>query len=99
MECRITVRLTPRGGRDRVEGWEGPVLRVRVAAPPVDGRANRALVALLAGALGVPAGAVRVVGGERSRKKVVAVRGLGPDEVRRRLGGGGLTPGSGPPPA
>ncbi|HEY8492060.1 MAG TPA: DUF167 family protein [Dehalococcoidia bacterium] len=93
MEGRIRVRVTPRAGRDRVDGWDGELLRVRVAAPPAEGRANRALVALLAAALDVPSGAVRVIAGERSREKLVAVRGLTTAEVRRRL-----TPGSGPPP-
>lgn len=83
---RFAVRLTPRASRDEVQGFEGDVLRVRVTAPPVDGRANEALTRLLAARLGVANGAVEVVGGHTSRQKLVAVDGLTVDEVRSRLG-------------
>lgn len=82
---RISVRLTPRAGRDEVLGFEGDVLRVRVAAPPVDGRANEALMRLLASRLGVPHSAVEVVGGHTARQKVVAIDGLNAPEVHARL--------------
>ena len=55
-EVRFAVRLTPRGGADRVDGVVDGVLRVRVAAPPVDGAANTALIRLLARELDVPVG-------------------------------------------
>ena len=84
---RFTVRLTPRGGSDRIDGIIDGVLRVRVAAPPVDGAANDALVRLLAGALGVPRGRVRVVAGASSRTKVVAIEGIGPAAIRARWPG------------
>ena len=86
--ARIAVRLVPRASRDEVAGFEGDVddvLRVRVTAPPVEGRANAALTRLLAKRLGVAWDDVRVVVGQRSRQKVVAVDGLSLDEVRRRL--------------
>ena len=84
---RLSVRLTPRASREEIAGFEGETLRVRVTAPPVAGRANRALVRLLAKRLGVPRGAVRVVTGQTSRRKVVAIAGLDATELRRRLGG------------
>ena len=84
---RLSVRLTPRASREEIAGFEGETLRVRVTAPPVEGRANRALVRLLAKRLGVPRGAVRVVTGQTSRSKVVAIAGLDATELRRRLGG------------
>jgi len=62
------------------DGW-----KARVAAPPERGRANEALAGLLASILKVPAGSVRVVGGQRGRAKVVEVDGLGLEEVERRL--------------
>ena len=83
---RLSVRLTPRASREEIAGFEGETLRVRVTAPPVEGRANRALVRLLAKRLGVPRGAVRVVTGQTSRSKVVAIDGLDATELRRRLG-------------
>jgi len=85
MEARIRVRLTPRAARDGIAGWDGDVLRARVAAPPVGGKANDALERLLAKALGVPKSAVGIVSGGRSRDKTVAVAGLTQDEVERRL--------------
>lgn len=77
MTVRLAVRLTPRGGADRIDGvGEGRVLRVRVAAPPVDGAANEALCRLLARELRVPRGAVRVTSGATGRSKVVEVDGI-----------------------
>ena len=61
--ARLSVRLTPRAARDEIGSFEGETLRVRVTAPPVDGRANEALTRLLASKLGVPRSDVRVVGG------------------------------------
>jgi uncharacterized protein (TIGR00251 family) len=87
--ARLSVRLTPRAARDEVGGFEEETLRVRVAAPPVDGRANEALTRLLASKLRVSRGAVRVVAGETSRLKIVAIEGLSDLEVRRRLGDAG----------
>lgn len=77
---RITVRVTPRGGRDAVGGIgadadAAPHLKLRVAAAPVDGDANAAVEKLLAKWLGVPKTTVEVVGGESSRLKTVKVNG------------------------
>lgn len=83
---RLVVRLVPRASRNEVAGFEGETLRVRVTAPPVEGRANRALERLLAKRLDLPRGAVRVVAGQASRNKVVAVDGLDAAELHRRLG-------------
>lgn len=83
--ARVRVRVTPRAGRDALEGVREGVLRVRVAALPVGGAANAALVRLLAGALGVPRGAVRIVHGAAGRDKTVAVDGLDEAELWRRL--------------
>jgi len=85
MSATLRVHLTPRSGRDEVLGLEGDVLRARVTAPPVEGRANEALLRLLADALGVPKSSLCVVHGQRSREKLVAVEGLDVAEVRRRL--------------
>ena len=92
MPVRLAVRLTPRGGRDAIEGFAEdeagrPVLKARVAAPPVDGEANAALVRLLAKALGLPRSAVRIAAGETARVKGIEIDGLDEAEVRRRLGG------------
>ena len=84
---RLAVRVVACASRNEIAGFEGETLRVRVTAPPVEGRANQALTRLLAKELGVARGDVRVVAGHGSRDKVLAVDGLGAAEVRRRLGG------------
>jgi uncharacterized protein (TIGR00251 family) len=76
----ITVRLTPKGGRDAVEGYETladgrTVLKVRVRAAPSDGEANAALGRVLAKALHVPPSRVHIVGGATSRIKRVEISG------------------------
>jgi uncharacterized protein (TIGR00251 family) len=78
---RFAVRLTPRGGRDAVEGWAAGadgrrVLKVRVAAPPVDSQANAALVKLIAKTLGVARSSVSIASGEGARVKMIEVEGL-----------------------
>ena len=85
MPTTIRVHLTPRSARDEMLGWDDDVLRARVSAPPVKGRANEALLRLLAEALGVPKSSLRIVRGQRSREKLVAVDGLDAAEVKRRL--------------
>lgn len=78
----LFVRVTPNAGRDAIEGVElrddgSAVLRVRVKAVPDKGKANAAVVALIAKALGVPKSAVSVVSGETARLKTLAVVGDG----------------------
>jgi uncharacterized protein YggU (UPF0235/DUF167 family) len=76
---RITVRLTPKGGRDAIEGWMEfageRVLKARVAAAPEGGNANAALIALLAHALAVPKSRIRLAAGETSRRKILEIDG------------------------
>ena len=81
----LSVKVVPRASRDKVVGWSGGVLRLRVRAPPQDGRANAAVVALLAGALGVRKSAVVITAGHASAVKRVAVEGLTRNEVDQRL--------------
>ena len=76
----LHVRLTPKGGRDAVEGWmpgadDVPYLKVRVRAAPEDGKANTALTELLAESLSVPKSAVRVVAGGSARLKRIEIAG------------------------
>ena len=70
-----------------MDGVRDGVLRARVAAPPVGDEANRALIRLLAQELAAPAGAVRIVSGERSRIKRVAVVGMSPERLTARWPG------------
>jgi len=86
-EIRFSVRLTPRADRDAIDGVGDGVLRARVSSPPVDGAANAALVRLIASELEVTKGSVRIVSGESSRSKVVAVDGVGPEAIVARWPG------------
>ncbi len=81
----MRLRVQPRASREGIDGWQGGAWRVRVSAPPVDGDANRAVIALLARTLGVRAGALSIVQGARGRDKLVRVDGLSPVDVTARL--------------
>ncbi len=80
----ITVRVIPRSSRNRLE-WEQGVLKARLTAPPVDGAANEALVALLAERLGLPKRSISIVRGGSSRQKIVDVQGITLEEVERKI--------------
>lgn len=72
--ARLAVRVVPRADRNALDGLtDSGALRVRLVAPPVEGAANAALVALLAGMLRVPKRDIRILRGERGREKVVLI--------------------------
>ncbi len=83
----LPVRVQPRARRNEVVGWQGPALRVRVTAPPTEGRANEAVVELLAAALGLPRSTIGLVSGAASRDKLVRVAGHSLADLRVRLDG------------
>lgn len=78
--------MTPGARRSEFAGVADARLRVRLAAPATDGRANAELVRLLAKALGIPRDAVTIGPGGRSRRKLVHLAGVTLDDARRRLG-------------
>ena len=80
----ITVRVIPRSSRNSLE-WEQGVLKARLTAPPVDGAANEALVALLADRLGLPKRSISIVHGASSRQKKVEIQGMALEEVERKI--------------
>ena len=75
IEQRISVRVTPRSSVDEVVGWnaESNVLSVRVKASPINNAANEATIKVISKALKVPKSKIRIVGGAKSRDKVVAI--------------------------
>ncbi|MEE9277529.1 MAG: DUF167 domain-containing protein [Dehalococcoidia bacterium] len=89
VSTRLRIRVTPGSKRDGIAGWEGGVLRLRVTAPPLEGKANKAVIALLSRALKLPSGDVQLLRGQRSREKTLVITGLSEAEVRARLGAGG----------
>lgn len=82
------MKVIPRASRDEVVGVEAGELKVRLAAPPVEGAANAALVNLLAHRLGLAKSQVTLLRGETSRHKIVAVVGRGAAEIAALLGDG-----------
>ena len=90
--CTISVRVQPGASRDRVGGFRDGPLRVSVTAPPHDGRANAALLQLLAKTLGIARSRLRIVRGHAARDKLVAVDGMTGEEARRRLNPAGDSP-------
>ena len=77
---RLTVRLTPNGGRDAIDGWETGAdgeshLKTRVSAPPDKGKANKALMVLIAKTAGAPKSAVSLISGDTQRKKILRIEG------------------------
>jgi uncharacterized protein (TIGR00251 family) len=88
---RLAVRLTPKGGRNALQGWgqdgEGrPYLKVRVSAPPVDGAANAALLGFLAKTLRRPRSSLKIISGETARLKLVEISDLSDEEAARAFG-------------
>ena len=81
----LNVRVIPRAKKTELSGERDGALVVRVAAPPVEGAANEALIDFLARALGVPKRAVQVVSGERSRTKRVSITGVTETQLRALL--------------
>ena len=82
----LEVWVQPRASRDQVVGRQGGAVKIRVAAPPVDGEANQALLRYLAKTLGVPRNRIEIVRGETGRRKTLRITGLADREVQERLG-------------
>lgn len=89
MTGRVVVHVQPRARRTEVAGLHGDAVKVRLAAPPVDGAANEELVRFVAESLGVPRAAVRVAAGATSRRKTLEVEGVDGARARRLLLGEG----------
>ncbi len=85
VSTRLRLRVAPGATRAGVVGRHGDAWKVRVAAPPEGGRANEAVVRLLAETLSVPREAVTLVSGHGGRDKIVELAGLGPSQIERRL--------------
>jgi len=81
----LTLHIQPGAKRTECAGLHGEAMKIRLAAPPVDGKANEALVAFLAKTLGVPKSSVELISGETSRAKRVRVAGVNADDARKAL--------------
>lgn len=83
--ARLTLRIAPGARRSEVVGRHGAAIRIKVAAPPMDGKANAALLAFLAERLQIAPRSLTLAAGEKSRDKVVEVQGLTLQEAETRL--------------
>ncbi len=84
-EAIVTIQVQPNARRNEVVGFEEGVLRVKIAAPPVKGKANKELIDFLSKLLGVSKSSITIEKGLTSRRKVIAIEGLSQAEVLRRL--------------
>jgi len=81
----ITVQAVPRAAKDAVQGLHGDALKVRLHAPPVDGKANEALIAFLSEKLNVPKKNLALKSGAGQRRKIIAISGISALEVEKKL--------------
>lgn len=79
----LAVRVVPRASRSELQGIHGDALKIRLQAPPVEGKANRALVEFLAESLGVSRSGIEILTGDTNRNKRVLVRGVSMQQVER----------------
>lgn len=84
-QSKITAHIQPNASQNEVVGFKGGVLQVRIAAPPVKGKANQELVKFLSSVLGVSKSNLTIEKGISGKKKIIAIRGLGQEQVARLL--------------
>jgi hypothetical protein len=82
----LSIRVQPRAKRDEVVGERAGAIVIRLKAPPVDGKANAALIDFIANAANLPRSRVEIVRGATAREKVVRVAGIAEKDLRRALG-------------
>lgn len=83
--ARLRLKVVPRAARSGLAGWAGDALKVRVSDPPEHGKANATAIEVVARALGLARGRVRLVAGKTTERKVIAVDGLSETELRARI--------------
>jgi uncharacterized protein (TIGR00251 family) len=81
----LSVKVTPNASRNEITGFTEGVLQLKVAAPPVKGKANKELTAFLSRTLGVSKSSISIVKGHTSRNKVIIIDGLSREEIMKRL--------------
>lgn len=81
----ITIQVQPNARRNEVLGFEDGILHVKIAAPPVKGKANRELIEFLSQLLGVSKGSINIERGITGRRKVIAIAGYDPDKIIERI--------------
>lgn len=85
--CRIAVKVSPNASRDEVVGRLGEAWKIRIQAPPVEGKANERLCLFLARTLGLSRRSVLVVAGASAGRKIIRIEGLSEEQVQAKLNG------------
>jgi uncharacterized protein (TIGR00251 family) len=81
----LRIKLVPRSTQNRIDGRHGDAIKIRLNAPPVDGKANAALIRFIAGELGISASAIAITSGETSRNKTLRITGIDAATATTRL--------------
>jgi len=84
--ARLQVKVQPRSSRNEIMGITGDCLRIKLTAPPVEGKANKKLVKFLGQVFDCGAGKIRITRGATSRRKLLEITGVTEEEIRRRVG-------------
>ena len=84
-KTKISLRVVPGAAKSELAGLTAGVLRIKIAAPPVKGKANKELISFLSHLLGISKGTLTIIKGHTSRDKIIAIDDLSQDEVTRRL--------------
>jgi uncharacterized protein len=79
----FAVKVVPRASKNQIVGMEGDAIKIRLNAPPVEGKANEALIKFLAETLGVSRAQIEIVRGHASRRKLVRVRGVTAEQIEK----------------
>jgi uncharacterized protein (TIGR00251 family) len=82
----IQVHASPRASKNQIQGLHGEALKIRLQAPPVDGKANETLIEFLAEMLGIPQRQITILAGQTSRQKRLGLQGITAEQVEIRLG-------------
>jgi len=84
--AQFVLRVQPRSSRNAIAGVIGDAVKLAITAPPVDGKANQAVIDFLAKLFSVPKSSITILSGETGRNKLIAVRSLSAEQVRKALG-------------
>jgi uncharacterized protein (TIGR00251 family) len=84
-QTTLSIRVLPRSSRDEIVGRQDDIYKIKLTAPAIEGKANKALLKFLARWLGLPKTDIEIISGERSRTKSIRIHGLAPEEVEALL--------------
>ena len=84
--AQFALRVQPRASRNAIAGVMGDAIKLAITAPPVDGKANQAVIEYLADLFRLPKSSIVIVSGESGRNKLIAIRGRSAEQVRKVLG-------------